>query len=98
MTDSVALIKDTLSIVDLVGETFTVVKSGAAVWTTHEHDSLKLWPKTQSWYWFSRGLGGDIFDWYQLIQRCNFREALEALAEAASAVADHMVAGSRLAV
>lgn len=80
MTDSVALIKDTLSIVDLVGETFTVVKSGAAVWTTHEHDSLKLWPKTQSWYWFSRGLGGDIFDWYQLIQRCNFREALEALA------------------
>lgn len=75
-------IKDQVRIEELVAEAFTV-KGRGKVLTTQEHDSLKLWTDTNTWYWFSRGEGGDIFDWWQLQQGCGFRTALEDLAHRA---------------
>ena len=52
-----------LDIVEVVAATgLTVVKVGAN-WSTREHDSLMLWPRTRSWFWFARGVGGDVIAW-----------------------------------
>ena len=53
------------------------------VLSTKEHDSLKLFTDTNTWYWFSQGRGGDVFDWWMLAFRCDFRQALEELASVA---------------
>lgn len=75
-------IKEQVRIEDLVAEAFTV-KGRGKVRTTQEHDSLKLWTESNTWYWFSRSIGGDIFDWHQLQHKCDFRSALEDLARRA---------------
>lgn len=75
-------IKEQVRIEELVAETLTV-KGRGKVRTTQEHDSLKLWTESNTWYWFSRGFGGDVFDWYQLQHKCDFRSALEDLARRA---------------
>lgn len=77
--ETVNEIKQQLKIEDLVAEMFTLAGRGRVL-TTVEHDSLKVWLDTQSWYWFSRGVGGDVFDWYQLMRRCDFGTALSELA------------------
>lgn len=80
--DPVAEIKQRIHIEDLVAQSFELAGRGRVL-TTKEHDSLKIWLNTQSFYWFSRGVGGDIFDWYQLVHQCDFRTALNELASAA---------------
>lgn len=75
-------IKGRIKIEELIGESLTVVGRGA-VRTTQEHDSLKIWTKTGTWHQYSTGQGGDIFDWWQRVQRCDFRTALEELARKA---------------
>lgn len=72
-------IKAKLKIQDLVAETFTIVGRGRVL-STSEHDSLKLFTDTNTWYWYSLGCGGDLLDWWQHQQRCDFAQALEALA------------------
>lgn len=72
-------IKRRLRIEAVIGESFTVIGRGRIL-TTEEHDSLKIWTESQSWYWFSRGIGGDLFDWYEYQHTCDFRTALEMLA------------------
>lgn len=75
-------IKDQVDIVDLIGRTFEITGRGRRL-STKEHDSLAIWPDTNSWYWFSRGVGGDVLDWYQHIENVDFRTALEDLARIA---------------
>lgn len=82
MTTPIDQIKSELSIIDLVAETYTVTGRGR-VQTTAEHDSLKLWVDANTWYWYSRGVGGDVIDWYQHIHGCDFRTALVDLAQRA---------------
>lgn len=80
--DSIEAIKERVKIEELVGQSLTVTGRGR-VRETKEHDSLKLFTDTNTWYWFSRGQGGDVFDWWQTWQRCDFRQALEELARLA---------------
>ena len=69
-----------MRIADLVGRCGLEVTGRGRVLSTKEHDSLKLFTDTNTWYWFSQGRGGDVFDWWMLEHRCDFRQALEALA------------------
>lgn len=75
-------IKEAIKIEDLIAETLTITGKGK-VKSTAEHDSLKIFTDTNTWYQFSQGVGGDIFDWYQRIQGCDFRQTLTLLAERA---------------
>jgi len=75
-------IKANLKIADLIAEDFTVTGRGR-VRTTTEHDSLKIYTDTNTWYWYSQGKGSDLLDWWQHIHRCDFDTALHALAEKA---------------
>ncbi|HMS85076.1 MAG TPA: hypothetical protein PKD12_15630 [Nitrospira sp.] len=83
MLSPVEQIKASLKIADLVGEFFSVSGRGRVL-TTTEHDSLKLFIDTNTWYWYSLGTGGDLLDWWQHIKRCDFGTALEDLAAKAN--------------
>lgn len=83
MLSPIEQINANLKIQDLVAETFTVTGRGRVL-TTNEHDSLKLFTDTNSWYWYSLGVGGDLLDWWQHQKRCGFRAALEDLAAKAN--------------
>ena len=72
-------IKAQVKLVDLVGHSFQVTGKGRTL-TTVEHDSLKLWPATGRWWWFSQGLGGDVIDWHRHIHRCDLATAIDDLA------------------
>lgn len=77
-------IKQRISIVDLVGQSFEVIGSGHTL-TTREHDSLKLFTNNNSWAWFSQTnssggvLGGSVIDWYMHCNNCGFKTALREL-------------------
>lgn len=75
-------IKGRVKLEELVAESFTLTGKGRVL-STQEHDSLKVRTDWQWWEWYSRGLRGDVVDWYQLVHRCDFRTALEALAQRA---------------
>ena len=81
MGADVEVIKARVSIVDLVTAAGLTVTGGGRIRSTAEHDSLKLWTETNTWRWFSRDVGGDVFDWW-LAQNPggSFRDALAALA------------------
>lgn len=78
-------IKQSVSILDLVSASgLTVVQRGNK-FSTQEHNSLILYPQTNSWSWFSQAdqhgkiLGGDVFAWCQQHYGCNFADAHEVL-------------------
>lgn len=73
-------IKAKLKIEELIAESLTLTGKGRVL-STKEHDSLKIFVDSQSWYRFSLGIGGDVFDWYQMQHGCDFRTALEELAQ-----------------
>ena len=50
-------------IAELISEQYTLEKLSNNLLTTTEHDSLRIWTNTNSWYWFSRGYGGGIKEW-----------------------------------
>jgi len=72
-------IKAKIKVESLIGESLTLVGRGHTV-TTKEHDSLKIFKNTGTWHQFSSGEGGDIFDWWMRVHRCDFRTALDELA------------------
>jgi DNA primase len=82
MTTVVEEIKSRIKLEELVGETLTLTGRGRVL-STKEHDSLKVRTDWQWFEWYSRGLRGDVFDWWQIQQRCDFRTALEDLARRA---------------
>ncbi len=81
--DPISAIKEQISIVDLIARAGLTVAGHGRVLATVEHDSLKLFTDTNTWYWFSRAIGGDVFDWWILQHNCDFRRALEDLANLA---------------
>ena len=48
---------------DLIVEKHQLRKQSARNLHVIEHDSLVVFTQTQSYYWYSRDEGGDIFDW-----------------------------------
>ena len=72
-------IKDHFQIAEIIGEQFTITGRGRVL-TTKEHDSLKIWPDTNSWYWYSRAVGGDVLDWFQIAHNCPLDVAIDELA------------------
>lgn len=79
-------LKNGLSILDVIAhDGLTIVKRGS-LYSTQEHDSLILYPATNSWAWFSQAdqhgktLGGDVYQWYMHSHNCSFSEAHQALA------------------
>lgn len=75
-------IKTNLKIADLIAESFTLTGRGRLL-TTVEHDSLKIYTDTNTWYWYSQATGGDLLDWWQQQHRCSFDVALATLANKA---------------
>ena len=47
------------NILDIIGSVLTLIQINDNVWSSKEWDSLRIWVDTQSWYRFSRGVGGD---------------------------------------
>jgi len=77
-------IKEKTDLAGLIGQSFTVTgRPDGRTRSTVEHDSLVIWPQTQTWHWFSRGMGGDCLDWVQCAHGCSLGDAIELLAEAA---------------
>ncbi len=103
MASLIEQIKEKLKLEELVGETFAVTGRGHTL-TTTEHDSLKIDVRNQRWRWYSsrweeygRIDHGDLFDWYQLIHRCDLRQAIEELAEKAGVELRQMAPAERQA-
>jgi len=80
--DFVADVKAASSIVEVVGETFELRRSGR-FWRSVEHDSLVVDPGAGAWFWNSRGTSGDVIDWVRTQEGLGFREAVESLARRA---------------
>ncbi len=84
MNADIERIKRDISIIDLVGQSYTVVGHGHTR-TTAEHDSLKLFTQNNSWTWYSRSgrnghaLGGSVIDWWMLAHNCDSAQAISAL-------------------
>lgn len=78
MSDINAL-RASVSIVDLIERSGLHVIGHGKHLTTKEHDSLRIFPETNSWYWFSRGEGGDVFTWLEKHGRMTFTEACQAI-------------------
>lgn len=81
-TGIVEEVKARVKLEELVGEAFTLTGRGRVL-STQEHDSLKIRTDWQWFEWYSRGLRGDVLDWVQVQERCDFRTALELLARRA---------------
>jgi len=56
----------------------TIIGHGHTL-STKEHDSLKLFVNTNSFFWYSRGCGGTVIDWVMLTQNVDFARACEIL-------------------
>jgi DNA primase len=74
MMDADAM-KRSISIVDVIERSGLHVTGTGNVLTTEEHDSIKIWVKTNSYSWFNQGHGGDIFDWVEHTENVGFLEA-----------------------
>lgn len=61
------------------------VLQGLSPFHEERHASFVVWPDTQTWHDFSGGggLGGDVFAYVQERRRCDFKEAVQWLAERA---------------
>ena len=82
------LIKDKLSILDVVGSYVTLEQAGKdwkgkSPFTNEKTPSFYVSPDKGFYYCFSSGKGGDIFHFIQEIERVEFREALKILADRA---------------
>lgn len=65
---------------DLAG--FTLVGRGNTL-KAQEHDSFVVFQDTQTWKWFSQGKHGDVITAVEHFKNCDFRGAVEWLAERA---------------
>jgi hypothetical protein len=76
-------IKADVSVVELIGQSFTVVGDGnGRRFTTQEHDSLKIFDHNNSWTWYSQDgpngnhLGGSVIDWVMHVNQCGCGDAI----------------------
>ena len=79
MTDDDVARCKAMSIVDVVTATGLTVIGKGKILTTKEHDSLKLFLKTNSFYHYQAGIGGDTISWVQHTQGVDFQTACEYL-------------------
>ena len=77
-------LKRSVRIEEVIGKYEPLKRSGAEFIGVN-HDSLKVNPDKRVWAWFSKGEGGDVFDWFQKEMGMDFAEALKAVAEFSSA-------------
>ena len=56
-------IRASITLESLVAERYTLRKHSTRTQRTVEHDSLVIFTDTQSYYWYSKDEGGDLFDW-----------------------------------
>lgn len=85
MIDPVVEIKSKLGIVELVSDYVQLKKAGAyykglSPFTNEKTPSFYVSPQKDIAFCFSTNQGGDIFSFYQLVENCNFQEALKDLA------------------
>src|SRR5438105_2605841 len=82
-------IKAKIDIIDLVGETVKLKRSGRSYsglcpFHSEKTPSFHVFPETQSWHCFGAcGTGGDIFNFIMKRDRVEFVEALQMLAQRA---------------
>lgn len=88
--DAKERIRQAVSLVDLVSATQGDVRRQGAnfvcrcPWHDDRSPSLTINPARQSWKCWVCNIGGDVFSWTMRKENCNFREALEMLAERAN--------------
>ncbi len=87
-SNSVELIKDRLDIVDIIGEKVTLKKTGRSYkglcpFHQEKTPSFVVFPDSQHFHCFGCGKSGDLFTFYELSQKVDFREALTELADRA---------------
>lgn len=84
MVDIKNKIKDSVGIIDLVKRLGITIYPGdfiKSIYTNETKASLKIYPKTNSFYCFSTGEGGDIFKFYADYKKLTFKNVLSELSE-----------------
>lgn len=66
-----------LDIVSLIGQDLTLIRQSNNLYTTQEHDSIKIWVSTNTWYHFSRQIGGGPKEWLKYWRSFDDYEAIE---------------------
>ncbi len=88
MNDAKEEVRAKLAIEDVIGE-YVQLKRAGRLWkglspfTNERTPSFTVTPDRDIWHDFSSGQGGDVFDFIELIEGVEFREALEILAKKA---------------
>jgi DNA primase len=85
---SIEQIKDRLDIVDIIGEKVNLKKTGRSYkglcpFHQEKTPSFVVFPESQHFHCFGCGKSGDLFTFYELSQKVEFREALTELAQRA---------------
>ena len=88
-----AEVKNKLSVVDVIGETVQLKKSGASYkglcpFHGEKTPSFYVTPNRESWKCFGCGLGGDVFSFVMQRDSVSFPEALKTLAAKAGVEID----------
>ena len=88
MSDSVQLIKDRLSIIDVISPYVELVRAGKnfkgkSPFTAEKTPSFYVSPDRGMYYCFSTSQGGDMFSFIQVMEGVDFKEALKILAQKA---------------
>jgi DNA primase len=100
-SNAIEQIRDRLDIVDLVSGRVALKRSGRNLkglcpFHQEKTPSFVVFPDSQNFHCFGCGKGGDIFTYYQLVEKVEFRDALRELAQRASVELDTFQgAGSR---
>ncbi|HET9660527.1 MAG TPA: DNA primase [Thermomicrobiales bacterium] len=86
--NSVELIKERLDIVDIIGDKVNLKKTGRSFkglcpFHQEKTPSFVVFPESQHFHCFGCGKSGDLFTFYELSQKVEFREALTELAQRA---------------
>jgi DNA primase len=86
--DTVDQIKSRLDLVEVVQQHVPLRKRGKELWGlcpfhSEKSPSFKVNPQQQSWHCFGCDKGGDLFSFVELIEKVDFRRALELLADRA---------------
>lgn len=65
-----------MNLVDAIREDYTIVGHGRYL-RTEEHDSLVIDTKTQTFFWNSKNLAGNLLDWFTKIKGLDYKSAKE---------------------
>jgi hypothetical protein len=74
-------IRQRVNIVQIIERYTPLVKRGGTEWRGKEHPSLAVDEAKQLYFWHSHNEGGDVFQWVANREGCEFKRALEIVAE-----------------